>query len=271
MQLSLAFPSILNSSPYKLFSPISFLHSCTSKKRDLKPMLFHKPLCQANLQGFGGKKMAKLNQVNATEDRDDVLRDESLDSSSGSSFRSFESAINKSSKWIVGGLLGLTILWKHDAEVQWAATGSIFNSFIAVTLKRILNHERPSGLRSDPGMPSSHAQSIFYVSIFAVHCLMQWLGVNIWTVSLGAAILALGSYFSWLRVCEQLHTTNQVVVGALFGTIISIAWLWLWHAFVYDAFVSFIWVRIILFIFSISLFAAFVIYVIQNWLNDQHV
>lgn len=60
------------------------------------------------------------------------------------------------------------ILWKHDAEVLWAATGSILNSYISITLKQILNHERPSGLRSDPGMPSSHAQSIFYVSVFAL-------------------------------------------------------------------------------------------------------
>lgn len=68
---------------------------------------------------------------------------------------------------MVAGLFGLMILWKHDAEILWAATGSIFNSYISVTLKRVLNQERPSGLRSDPGMPSSHAQSIFYVSVFA--------------------------------------------------------------------------------------------------------
>lgn len=40
--------------------------------------------------------MAKLNQANALEEGDAVLRDGSLGSSSGSSFRSFETTINKS-------------------------------------------------------------------------------------------------------------------------------------------------------------------------------
>lgn len=96
MQLSLASPSIFNSSPYKFFSPISFVRSSTSEKRVLNCMLFHKPFYHANLQGFGGKKMATLNQTNATKERDVFLRDESLDSSSDSSVRSIESAINKS-------------------------------------------------------------------------------------------------------------------------------------------------------------------------------
>lgn len=66
-------------------------------------------------------------------------------------------------------LYGVAILWKYDAEVLWAAIGSVINSWLSITLKRILNHERPaSGLRSDPGMPSSHAQSIFYVEAFAI-------------------------------------------------------------------------------------------------------
>ncbi|XP_078148834.1 phosphatidic acid phosphatase (PAP2) family protein [Carex rostrata] len=270
MQLFLslaAFPStsIVNSSTYKFSSPISLIYW---KRRVFKPKLFLKPFWGANLRGFAGRRMA---QENVTVEGDAVLRDESLGSSSATSFRSFESAINKSSKWMVAGLFGLMILWKHDAEVLWAATGSIFNSYISVILKRLLNHERPSGLRSDPGMPSSHAQSIFYVSVFALLSLMQWLGVNVLTGSLGAVILASGSYFSWLRVSQQLHTANQVLVGALLGTIVSIAWFWLWHAFVYDAFVSSIWVRIIVVIGSISLCTGFVIYVIQNWLSDERI
>ena len=62
-----------------------------------------------------------------------------------------------------------------------------------------------------------------------------------------------------------------MLVGALLGTIVSIAWFSLWHAFVYDAFVSSIWVRIIVVIGSISLCTGFVIYVIRNWLNDERI
>ncbi|PIA38200.1 hypothetical protein AQUCO_02800102v1 [Aquilegia coerulea] len=46
---------------------------------------------------------------------------------------------------------------------------SLMNSVLSVTLKHILNHDRPvTTLRSDPGMPSSHAQSIFFVVVYFI-------------------------------------------------------------------------------------------------------
>lgn len=69
----------------------------------------------------------------------------------------------------MSGLFGLLILWKHDAESMWVVTGSVLNAMLSKALKRILNHERPvAGIRSDPGMPSSHAQSIFYIDVTAI-------------------------------------------------------------------------------------------------------
>lgn len=47
--------------------------------------------------------------------------------------------------------------------------GSVLNTVLSVTLKQILNQERPvSALRSGPGMPSSHAQSIFFTVVFTI-------------------------------------------------------------------------------------------------------
>lgn len=69
----------------------------------------------------------------------------------------------------MSALFAAVILGRHDAEAVWAATGSIINAMLSVALKRILNQERPvATLRSGPGMPSSHAQSIFYTVTFAV-------------------------------------------------------------------------------------------------------
>lgn len=69
----------------------------------------------------------------------------------------------------MSGLFGAVILWRHDGEVIWAAMGSIINAVLSVALKQILNQERPaSALKSDPGMPSSHAQSIFFIFTFAI-------------------------------------------------------------------------------------------------------
>ncbi|XP_020251525.1 lipid phosphate phosphatase epsilon 2, chloroplastic-like isoform X2 [Asparagus officinalis] len=107
----------------------------------------------------------------------------------------FESSLNQMSKWLIAALFGLVILWKHDSEAMWVAMGSVVNSCISVKLKNILNHRRPaSALRSDPGMPSSHAQSIFYTALFAILSLFQWLGINTFTVGAGSAILICGSY-----------------------------------------------------------------------------
>ena len=72
------------------------------------------------------------------------------------------------SKWLVAGLFGVVVLCRHDAEAMWALMGSVMNSIFAVVLKKILNQERPvPSLRSEPGMPSSHSQSIFYTFMFA--------------------------------------------------------------------------------------------------------
>ncbi|KAJ6305015.1 hypothetical protein OIU78_020539 [Salix suchowensis] len=78
---------------------------------------------------------------------------------------------------------------------MWAASGSVVNSILSVILKRILNQERPdSASRSDPGMPSSHGQSIFFTVVFAILSVGEWLSVNEFTLIISASILAFGTY-----------------------------------------------------------------------------
>lgn len=116
--------------------------------------------------------------------------------------------------------------------------GSVSNSALSVSLKRILNQERPvATLRSDPGMPSSHAQSISFISVFSVlsgkqsmlsvsdlcynpfdqlfdasfthkSAVMEWLGTNELSLFLSGLILALGSYFVSLHIL--LYDMKQV-------------------------------------------------------------
>ncbi len=73
------------------------------------------------------------------------------------------------SKWLVAGCYTSAAIWKHDALIMWAMIGAVLNSMFSNLLKRIFNHERPvSALRSDPGMPSSHAQSFLYSAVFLI-------------------------------------------------------------------------------------------------------
>jgi len=74
---------------------------------------------------------------------------------------------------------------------------------------------------------------------------------------------------SYLRVSQKLHTVSQVVVGAVVGSTFSILWYWLWNAFVLDAFVSSLWVRIIVLLGSAVLCLGFLLHVVRHWLKDE--
>ncbi|KAE8685400.1 Lipid phosphate phosphatase epsilon 2 [Hibiscus syriacus] len=184
--------------------------------------------------------------------------------------QNFESTLNRLSKWLVSALFGGVILWRHDAEALWMAMGSIVNALLSVALKRVLNQERPvAGLKSDPGMPSSHAQSIFFTVVFAIVSILEWLGVNELSVSISVLALAFGSYFSWLRASQKLHTINQILVGAVVGLVFSVLWYISWDAVVLEAFNSSLLVRVTVLLACAGFGLGFLLYVIQYWFKDE--
>ncbi|KMT09447.1 hypothetical protein BVRB_6g129190 [Beta vulgaris subsp. vulgaris] len=224
-----------------------------------------------------GERILKIPALGSEdgEENPSVLEQEILIGGS-SKFRSnfvspeFEATLNKLSKWLIAVLFGVVLLWRHDAEAVWVAMGSVLNSALSVTLKRILNQERPTAnLRSDPGMPSSHAQSIFFAVVFVILSVVEWLGVNEISVIFAAVSLAFGSYLSWLRVAQKLHTIDQVVVGAVLGSCFSVAWLWSWDAVVSEAFNSYMWVQVSILLASAICCMGFLLYVILNWFQKD--
>ncbi|CAN4080108.1 unnamed protein product [Withania somnifera] len=203
--------------------------------------------------------------MNSVENRDadgdegvsleqEALIDGSMNFSSGG----IQTTLNSLSKWLMAAVFGITILWRHDMETVWATSGGVLNSCLSVALKNILNHERPvSTFRSDPGMPSSHV--------------VKYSGFNGITAVTSVLIFAMGSYFSWLRVAQRFHTSNQVTVGAVLGFCFSIFWFWLWDAIVLEAFVDHFWVQIVAFVGAAGLGVGFLLYVIRNWdIEDLH-
>ncbi|KAF5174937.1 Lipid phosphate phosphatase epsilon 1 protein [Thalictrum thalictroides] len=103
--------------------------------------------------------------------------------------------INKMSKWIVGAFYVGFMIWKHDADALWFAMGSAMNSWLGIALKYILNGKRPiSTLRSDPGMPSSHSQIIFFGVFFVILSMAKYAGLNGNTLIAGVLTLSSGSY-----------------------------------------------------------------------------
>ncbi|CAN6903504.1 unnamed protein product, partial [Brassica oleracea] len=73
------------------------------------------------------------------------------------------------STWVVSILFASIILLRRDGTALWGIIGSVSNSALSVVLKRILNQARPATTsRPDPEMPSTHAQSISFIFVFAV-------------------------------------------------------------------------------------------------------
>lgn len=194
-----------------------------------------------------------------------------IDGFSTSASAGLNATLNSLSKWLVAAVFGIILLLRHDGEALWAASGSVVNAGLSTVLKRVLNQERPvSTIRSDPGMPSSHAQSIFYTVMFCIVSMVEYFGLNGITAVISALILSIGSYLSWLRVSQQLHTTSQVAVGAALGFSFSVFWFWLWDAVILKVFLSHLWVQLIIVLGTAAVCVSFLLYVVRYWVLEAN-
>ncbi|WCJ24966.1 Phosphatidic acid phosphatase (PAP2) family protein [Euphorbia peplus] len=184
----------------------------------------------------------------------------------------FEATLNRLSKWVVTGIFMGCLVWKYDGESLWMAMGSVVNYIVCITLKRVLKQERPVCCsKSDPGMPSSHAQSIFYILTSSILSIIERLGENIFTLTIAALALGCASYLSWLRVSQQYHTRSQVVVGGIVGSIIGILWVWAWHSFVFQAFLGLWWVRAFVIFGAATFFVGYLLYILHHMFTTQQI
>lgn len=155
--------------------------------------------------------------------------------------------LNESTKFLVAGTAVITLITHPNVSVVWCLIGSVVNSAFGKILKKILNKKRPSGaLKADPGMPSSHAVSLSYLSVYSALSLLLrgglgggalfgpgFLGPNhpAWPVAMGVVeplaigLLLTGIVFTWLRVTLGYHTFPQVLVGYILGAFVASGWL----------------------------------------------
>jgi len=182
-----------------------------------------------------------------------------------------EAALNWVSKWLLAAAYIFAGVWKHDVEIMWVSLGAAFNYLLSLTLKRVLNHERPSDLRSDPGMPSSHAQSLCYAAMFLVLSLYRYLGTNYLTMILGPATMSMAFYLSWLRVWRRLHTLNQVMAGAAAGSAFGALWFVLWRSFVQEAVASSPSAKIAAILVSAVFCVGVSAYMMDHWVKTEGV
>lgn len=157
----------------------------------------------------------------------------------------------KNVKLIVSFLVAGVLLCSPAPSVLYYAIGSVLNGLLSILIKRALQCPRPVGSRKmGYGMPSSHAQSLFYfttlliinplkfanilpiTAVFSMYTILSWYtfsfnriaDVRFSTICTCSRKLTL-SYpqlfvhlFSKWRVDDRLHSLGQTVAGAILGT-----------------------------------------------------
>ena len=92
--------------------------------------------------------------------------------------RSIHNLVGKTSREVVASTIAVTFFVRRDAWTSLYVCGGILNAILSKVLKRVINQARPEGARSaDPGMPSSHAMSLFFLGTFVACVLRNALGV----------------------------------------------------------------------------------------------
>ncbi|WIA11742.1 hypothetical protein OEZ85_011837 [Tetradesmus obliquus] len=135
------------------------------------------------------------------------------------------SVINDSTKWTVSATVFAVLLWQHNEYAAWCVVGAVFSAFLCKVLKHVIRQERPDqAQKSDPGMPSSHANSLNFLSVYAALSLNYHTRSHPTAVALAVCSVTLGVFLTWLRVRLGYHTWPQVLVGAALGASTATGW-----------------------------------------------
>lgn len=125
-------------------------------------------------------------------------------------------------RWIVSACAFVALVTRDDQRVTFCVAGAIVNALVNKGLKRLIAQARPPGSPlHDPGMPSSHASSLFFFTAYIALALMQHAAP--YGGACAIALIALAGCAARSRV-PRFHTTAQVSVGAVVGSLAGAAW-----------------------------------------------
>ncbi|KAG5328909.1 DOPP1 Dolichyldiphosphatase, partial [Acromyrmex charruanus] len=138
---------------------------------------------------------------------------------------------------IITGFITL-ILFRRDLHTIVFFMGVGINECINYVLKHMIRQARPmkrDGLYAEYGMPSTHAQFMWFFAAYATLFIYFRLNYNctvterFWRtiVAIGCIVTALLVTYS--RVYLLYHSNTQVIWGALIGIILGSAWFIIMH------------------------------------------
>ena len=122
----------------------------------------------------------------------------------------------------------LTLIYFHNYFTLHFVVGSILNMMLGKAMKRILNIQRPTqSIKSDPGMPSSHATSLsYFATSFTLTASNPAFQYN-------SSLIILASWLYVFTICytrtkiTNVHTLPQIAAGLMLGTTFASIWFYM--------------------------------------------
>lgn len=126
-------------------------------------------------------------------------------------------------KWTLCVLVSGMLLYYRDATSVLYVSGAGLNSLVGKLLKKVIKQPRPTTLKADSGMPSSHAMSLSFLALLGV--VHFWVrGGVLWQWGLvGGGVLMAVVASSW-RIGAGYHTVGQVIAGWMLGGVDAAVW-----------------------------------------------
>ncbi|KOB72348.1 Dolichyldiphosphatase 1, partial [Operophtera brumata] len=124
------------------------------------------------------------------------------------------------------------ILFRRDLHTIAFFIGTLVNELLNIVLKHTICEARPLArghLYNEYGMPSSHAQFIWFFSIYVLYFVVISIISALWRVIIVGGCLALSVLVSVARVYLSYHTTSQVAVGGVVGFLFATIWFAMVH------------------------------------------
>ncbi|XP_020278280.1 dolichyldiphosphatase 1-like [Pseudomyrmex gracilis] len=138
---------------------------------------------------------------------------------------------------ITAGFVAL-ILFRRDLHTIVFFSGVIINECINFVLKHTIRQARPlrrDGLYIEYGMPSTHAQFMWFFAAYATLFIYFRLNYNctiaerFWRTIVAVGCIILAVFVTYSRVYLLYHSIIQVVCGALLGIALGTAWFIITH------------------------------------------
>lgn len=127
-------------------------------------------------------------------------------------------------RYIVSLAAFVALIVRDDARVTFAVAGAVANALGNKGLKRLIAQARPAGSPlHDPGMPSSHASSLFFFASY-IALELKRIHTPAFGIPCAIALVAVAALAACYRVVAGFHTPAQVAVGAGVGTLAAAAW-----------------------------------------------